>query len=102
MLTFFIRVLYFSHQVQNEADLKIKCLLAKRGAARHPQQLKNSAITRHPIESPHPMIKNFCRPLEQFPPAKEDKDKNNDGFICAMNTDFHLKQQKGEVTLPKT
>ena len=48
------------------------------------------------------MIKTFCRPFEPFPPAKEDKDKNNDGFKCAMDTDFHLKQQKGEVTLPKT
>ena len=52
MLTFFMLVLYFSHEDQNEADLKIKCLMAKRGAARHwPQHLNNSALPRHPIHS---------------------------------------------------
>ena len=41
MLTFFMLVLYSSREDQNEADLKIKCPLAKRGAARHPQHLNN-------------------------------------------------------------
>ena len=85
MLTFFMLVLYFSHEDQNEAGLKIKCPLAKRGAAKYPQHLNNSTLPRHPIQSVAAGLRalrittsndpKFCRPLEQFQPAKEDKDR---------------------------
>ena len=38
ILTFLMPALYFSHKDLNEVELKIKCLLTKKGA-RHPQHL---------------------------------------------------------------